>query len=134
MALRLIAAALAVVVAVTLGVRLTEHERCETARADVGGALARGAGAVPARDAALADLRDHCRGTASLTIVAGRIALAGDGATGLELAREATREEPDNPATWHALRATAANRAPADERRARRRLRELDPLGRGLGR
>jgi len=81
---------------------------------------------------ALADVREHCRGTQSLIDAAG--ALRGrDRRQALVLAREAVDEEPDNARAWRAVSVLATG---SERSAARERLRELDPrsLNRSAGR
>ncbi|HEX2086515.1 MAG TPA: tetratricopeptide repeat protein [Solirubrobacteraceae bacterium] len=127
MRLRLAAAALAVVVAALLGARLHDHDRCEAARKEVF-AIGVGSPTAGARDA-LRRIRESCRGTTALVASAAALHRAGRERQALRLAREATREEPDNAAAWRALATVAADQAPAEARAAEERLAELDPLG-----
>ena len=59
--------------------------------------------------------------------VAGALHAQGADEQAERLAREATKDEPDNAAAWRALAQTA--QAPAEARAAEERLTELDPLG-----
>ena len=122
--MRLAVACLAVVVTAFFGARLYDHERCEDARQEIFSATLRGETA----DRADVDrIRDSCRGTDALVSVAGALHAQGADEPAAELAREATRDEPDNAAAWRALAETS--QAPAEARAAERRLKGLDPLG-----
>ena len=122
--MRLAAAALAVVVAAFFAARLHDHDRCEDARASVFEAALSGA---PVDPAAIGRIRESCRGATALISVAGALHARGEDEQAAPLAREATREEPDNANAWRALAETS--QAPAEARAAERRLRVLDPLG-----
>ena len=122
--MRLVVAALAVVVAAFFGARLHDHERCEDAR---GAVFEAALGGAPADPDAIRRIRESCRGTTALISVAGALHAQGDGDQAAPLAREAAREEPDNAAAWRALGETT--QAPAEARAAARRLEVLDPLG-----
>ncbi|HEV2814133.1 MAG TPA: tetratricopeptide repeat protein, partial [Solirubrobacteraceae bacterium] len=109
--MRLAAAALAVVAAVFFAARLHDHDRCEDARRSVFSAALRGAGAAPED---VRRIRESCRGTTALVAVSGALNAQGRAGEAAALAREATREEPDNAAAWRALAESA--QAPAEAR------------------
>ncbi|HEX8119878.1 MAG TPA: tetratricopeptide repeat protein [Solirubrobacteraceae bacterium] len=122
--MRLALAAVAVVVAAFFGARLHDHDRCEDARRTIFSGVLGGATA----DAGAIDtIRESCRGTSALVSVAGALHAQGADEQAERLAREATKDEPDNAAAWRALAQTA--QAPAEARAAEERLTELDPLG-----
>ena len=100
-----------------------DHERCEDARATVF-AIALGDRSQREEAAAIADIRDDCRGTTAILAAAGALHAQGRDAQALPLAREAVDAEPDNPAAWRALAAVASG---AEAREAERRLRSLNP-------
>ena len=124
--MRLAVAALAVVVAAFFGARLHDHDRCEDARGRRSSAPRSAARRVdpdgdrPHPRARAAARRARLRRRAPCT-------RRGDDEQAAPLAREATRDEPDNAAAWRALAETA--QAPAEARAAERRLRDLDPAG-----
>ena len=122
--MRLVVAALAVVVAAFFGARLHDHERCEDSR---GAIFAETLGGERAPAGSVDRIRESCRGTAALVAVSGALRTQGREEEAAALAREATEEEPDSAAAWRALAATA--QTPAEARAAERRLSELDPLG-----
>jgi hypothetical protein len=122
---RVIAAALAVVVAAFLGARLHDHDRCEDARTEV---FAFGLGRGGDLDAAIERIRQSCRGTAGLVGAAAALARTDRRAEALALAREATEREPESAEAWRTLARVARGHAPAEARAAERRLAELDPL------
>ena len=122
--MRLALAAFAVVAAAFFGARLYDHERCDGAGDAIFSATLRGA---PADRDSVDRVRQSCRGTDALLAVAGALHAQGDDERAVELAREATREEPENAAGWRALAQTA--QTPAEARAAERRLRDLDPVG-----
>ena len=117
-------AAVAVVVAAFAAARLHDHDRCEDARRAV---FEHSLGVAGAPEDTLDRIRESCRGTTALVHVAGALHLQGRDDEAAQLAREATREEPDNAAAWRALAETT--QTPAEARAAERRLTELDPLG-----
>ena len=117
-------AAVAVVAAAFFAARLADHDRCQDTRQEIfGAAVFR----QPPPAGTLDDIRESCRGAASLVAVAGALHTQGRDRDAAPLAREATEREPENAAAWHAL--AESSQAPAEARAAERRFTELDPLG-----
>ena len=83
--------------------------------------------------AAVADVRDRCRGTLALLNVAGALRSAGREDQALVLARQASEREPDNAGAW---RAVAALSSGSERDAARAEVARLDPrsLKRSAGR
>jgi hypothetical protein len=120
---RLAIAAVAVVLAGVLVVRLSDHQACEDARR---GVFAVVAGNAP-RGELGSDVRqveEHCRGTDALVATAGALRTIGDTRRALALAREAADDEPESFAAW---RAVAALSRGTERLEAERRARELNP-------
>jgi hypothetical protein len=120
---RIVLAIACLAVAVAAVLTYADHRTCEDARGDL---FAASLGQRPAQgvDAAVADIREHCRGTAGTLAAAGALRALGRRDQALRLAREAAAEEPDNPAAWRAVAATASG---SEARSAERRLAALDP-------
>lgn len=127
MRLRLLLAAAAVVVAAVLALQLDERQGCRDGRHDLVVAALRKA--PPAeQDAAVRAVRDRCPGVAGLRDASRALLLAGRRPEALRIAREMVDREPDNPVSWRAL--VDATRASTREgRKARAKLRALDPVG-----
>jgi Flp pilus assembly protein TadD len=118
--LRVAIVAVAVAAIVFLGLRLREHDRCQSAQA-----------ASPLRVAALSkDCRDPdvLAGASVVLLNAGRRADA------VRMAREAVRREPDSFAGWVAVAFVTRDRDPAQARRALARAKALNPRWPGLPR
>ncbi len=124
---RIVLVAAAAVAIVALAWSLRDHDACEEARATV---LGTATGALPAdrQAAAIADVREHCRGATALISVAAVLHRQGRDGEAQRVAQEAVDAEPENATAWHALASTAAQRDPATARRAARRQVELSPL------
>ena len=120
---RIVLALACMVVAVAAIVTLADHRSCEDARRDLFSAAFADGGATDV-DGAVADIRQHCRGTTGQLAAAGALRGLGERDQALRLAREAAEDEPDNPAAWRAVEALASG---AEAREAARRLADLDP-------
>ena len=121
--LRVLVVLASLVVAVASALTLREDRLCERARK---GVIASIVNAAPAstRPQALADLKEHCRGTTARLNASAALIAGGDRAQALELAREAAEAEPDNPAAWRAVATVASG---AEARAAIERFRRLSP-------
>lgn len=126
-ALRLALAGVAVAVCLlVLGARGSE-ERCSQAGADVVRDVT-GTGGDGALEPALATLRGGCTDSRPLVLAAGELARAGRRAEAAPLARQAVRQEPENPGAWLALLAAIERSDPLGAKRARDQVLELNPL------
>lgn len=122
-ALLLAAAAGAIVLFAT---SLHDDGRCTSAQRTVFRVTARRA-PVAALDPALAQLRESCRGTTALVSAAGGLTFSGRNGRAAIVAREATRQEPENWAAWAALAYATRSADPATAAGARARVRRLNP-------
>jgi len=117
-AARIAIVVLAVGAVALLATRLREHDRCDSARADV-----------IHRSAALTDA---CRDPDVLAGAAAALVAAGRGERGLALARESVAREPRSFAGWVAVGLAQRDRDPAAARRALARAKALNPRWPGL--
>ena len=118
MLVRLTLVAVALALVVVLSTRAADHDACEDARRAVFGSLT-GKARLDRGD--LRTIEDRCRGTEALVATAGALRTAGDDATALRFAREATEREPDSFSAWRALAVITGDPA------AFRRAGELNP-------
>jgi len=125
-ALRVALAATAVAVCLlVLGARRSE-ERCSQAGADVVRDVT-GTGRAGALEPALETLRRGCTDSRPLVLAATELARAGRDSEAVPLARQAVREEAENPGAWLALFFALRHSDPQGAGRARDRVLELNP-------
>jgi hypothetical protein len=115
---RLVVVALAVAAVVVLGIRLREHDRCQSAQKGT------------AVD--VAELSANCRDPDLLASASFLLVTAGKRAEGERLAQESVRREPDSFAGWVAVAFVTRDRDPARARRAVARAKALNPRWQGL--
>ena len=116
--LRILIALACLAAAATFALQLRDEHRCSDARERI--FATRGADT-----AAIATVRETCRGTQALLTAAGALRSANRTDQALVLAREAAELEPDNAGSW---RAVAALSSGAEREDAVSRLERLDPL------
>jgi len=126
-ALRLLLAAAAIAVCVSVAGAARSEDRCSEAGAavlrDVTGSAPQGT-----LQPALGTLRDGCTESRPLVLAAGLLARAGREDEAAPLARLAVRAEPENPGAWAALFAALRRSDPEGAARARARAIELNPM------
>jgi predicted Zn-dependent protease len=115
---RLVVVALAVAAVVVLGIRLREHDRCQSAQ--------KGAAVDVAK------LSANCRDPDLLASASFLLVTAGKRAEGARLAQESVRREPDSFAGWVALALAQPDRNSPQARRAVARAKALNPRWQGL--
>ena len=118
MAVRLAIVVVAAAAIVLLGSRLRDHDRCDSART----AVATHIGA----------LASSCRDPDLIAGASAQLLTAGRRDSGLRLARESVRREPESFIGWVALGLALRDRDPAGSRRALARAKELNPRWQGL--
>ena len=115
---RIAIVAVAVAAIVLLASRLRDHDRCDSAIA----AVATHVGA----------LTSSCRDPDLIAGASAQLITAGRRDTGLRLARESVRREPESFIGWVALGLALRDRDPAGSRRALARAKALNPRWQGL--
>ena len=118
MAVRLAIVAVAAAAIVLLGLRLRDHNRCETARVAVAQHLAQ--------------LTSSCRDPDVIAGASVVLRAGGKADHGLRLARESVRREPESFVGWVALGLALRDRDPDGARRALARAKALNPRWQGL--
>jgi Flp pilus assembly protein TadD len=125
---RLALVAVAAVLVVLLVRSYDANDACNDARKQV---IATATGAVPRSEqpAAIATVKDRCRGAAGIISVAAVLHRQGQDAAAQALAQQAADEEPENATAWNALAVSAASAGDdATARRAAREAVRLSPL------
>jgi len=108
-----------------LGARRSEQS-CSQAGADVVRDVT-GTGKTGAFEPALETLRRGCTDSRPLVLTATELARAGRESEAAPLARQAVREEAENPGAWLALFLALRHSDPQGAARARERVLELNP-------
>jgi predicted Zn-dependent protease len=117
---RVVVVALAVAAVVVLGIRLREHDRCQSAQKGTAVDVAK--------------LSANCRDPDLLASASFLLVTAGKRAEGERLAQESVRREPDGFAGWVALALAQPDRNSPRARRAVARAKALNPRWQGLPR
>jgi len=101
-----------------LGSRLRDHDRCDSARADVGERTG--------------ELTASCRDPDVIASASAVLLAAGRREQAVGLARESVRREPESFVGWVALGLTLRDRDPVGSRAALARAKALNPRWQGL--
>jgi hypothetical protein len=116
--LRIAIVAVAIGAIVFLGVRLREHDRCQSAQ--------------KGRAVDVAELSANCRDPDVLASASFLLVTAGKRAEGERLAQESVRREPDSFAGWVAVALAERDRTSPQARHAVARAKALNPRWPGL--
>lgn len=128
--LRVVLAATAVAVCLLVLDARRSEEACSQAGADVVRDVT-GTGQAGALEPALETLRGGCTDSRPLVLAATQLARAGRESEAVPLARQAVREEAENPGAWLALFVALRRSDPPGAARARDRVLELNPQAGG---